>query len=142
MSSPSEDVVLFLPEPPGLNEMLAYAKRRRFVGKKAFPIVYDDKRRDYRMLCLAQVREDRISPPETPWARWKIVNATWRIAGKPRDLLELQAGLKWAIDFLVDWGYVAGDSPKELIEVPGCPPVSQLVDRKKRGVYLWIRRVL
>lgn len=137
---------LELPEPPSINQMLVLAgkrsRRTRNGGwtKKAVPmIVYDQHHEAYELQCLAAIREQGIRRPPEPWPRWRLASMHFRLHNE-RDWLELAAGAKWAVDFLVRQGFVAGDSPREM-ERPECWP-TQEVARKDRGLVLVIERAV
>lgn len=134
----ADRLVLELPEPPALNRMIDLAKQRtrrsRAGGwmKRSLPVVYDQAKERYELACLAAVRQAGVRPPTTPWRRWRLEQAAFRIH-TPRDPIELLAGLKWSIDWLVAAGYVANDSPREL---DALPVPTQTVARANRGVTL------
>ena len=75
-------------------------------------------------------------PPASPWKRWAITGAHFRLHN-PRDPLEIIAGLKWPIDLLVDEDFLVDDSQRELVEI--CYP-TQEVKRKGRGVTLTLEK--
>lgn len=130
MSAP---LVLDLPEPPSLNLMLDLAKERR----RGRPVVYAEAKNAYETQVIAAVRQAGHFPPRTPWARWRLERAAFRLQSL-RDPIELLAGLKWPIDALVAGGYLAGDSPRAL---RGIPDPEQVIDRARRGVTLTITPV-
>lgn len=141
MSDPSLlAIVLDLPEPPSLNRMIDMAKertRRSRTGgwmKRALPVVYDQQKEVYELACTAATRRAGIRPPSTPWPRWRLERAEFRLFNQ-RDPLELLAGLKWTVDWLVSAGFIANDSPREL---RGIPDPVQIVDRQHRGVTITI----
>lgn len=119
-------LALSFPEPPSLNVMLGYAKAW---GKGRKYYVEQQKWKDKARSLLPP------QPPATPWERWGIASAHFRL-WNPRDPLELIAGLKWAVDLLVDLDWVVDDSPNHLIYVPSTP--TQVVDRKNRGAEIEI----
>jgi hypothetical protein len=133
-------LTLVLPEPPSLNNMLDMAKKRTHVtpnggwSRRAIPVVYDSEKRAYETTCLAALRGSGISVPRTPWPRWSLIAAEFRLFHL-RDEIELLASLKWPVDALVNLGFVADDSPRELVSIPR--PV-QVVDQKNRRVTLTI----
>jgi hypothetical protein len=137
----SDSITLVLPEPPSLNEMIQLAKRRtrrsRTGGwmKRALPVVYDQRLEEYETRCSAAARSAGARPPASPWPRWRLVSMHFRLHNR-RDWLELAAGAKWCIDFLVREGYVAGDSPREM-ERPAAWPTQEIA-RKDRGVIITI----
>jgi hypothetical protein len=140
-SSPSVSaLVLHLPEPPALNRMIDLAKRRtrrsRTGGwmKRSLPVVYDQEKEVYEATCLAAVRAARIQLPTAPWPRWAIDAVHFKLHGL-RDPIELLAGLKWPVDFLVAQRIVDDDSPRELLHIP---TPSQEIARANRGVQLVI----
>lgn len=139
----SERITLELPEPPSFNQMIDLAKKRtrrsRTGGfmKRSLPIVYDQHLEAYEIRCTAAIREAKIRPPRDPWPRWRLVSMHFRI-WNARDWMELAAGAKWAIDFLVRQGFVADDSPREM-ERPDSWPTQEIA-RKDRGVVLVIER--
>jgi hypothetical protein len=129
-----------LPEPPSLNQMLDLAKQRtrrsRTGGwmKRSLPVVYDQHLETYELECRADLRIAGIRPPVTPWPRWRLEAAEFRLH-QLRDPIELLASLKWPVDVLVRLGFVADDSPRELVatSIP-----TQVIDRKDRRVTLTI----
>jgi hypothetical protein len=131
---------LVLPEPPSLNNMLDMAKKRTNRlpnggwSRRAIPVVYDAEKQAYETKCLAALRGAGISIPRTPWPRWSLIAAEFRLFHL-RDEIELLASLKWPVDALVNLGFVADDSPRELVSIPR--PV-QVVDQKNRRVTLTI----
>lgn len=133
-------LVLDLPEPPSLNVMIDLAKQRtrrsRTGGwmKRSLPVVYDQRKEEYELACMVATRTAGIFPPREPWSSWKIESVEFRLH-QLRDTLELIAGLKWAVDWLVHAGFVTNDSPREL---RGLPDPVQSVARKNRGVTLTI----
>lgn len=136
-------LVLVLPEPPSLNEMIDLAKQRtrrsRTGGwmRKTLPVVYDQRKEQYEMLCLAVSRQLGMKPPPTPWERWRLERAEFRVHLR-RDPLELIAGLKWTIDWLVREGFVVDDGPDHLLHIP---TPAQRIDRGDRGVTIVISEV-
>lgn len=136
-------LTLDLPEPPSLNEMLELAKKRtrrsRTGGfmKRSLPVVYDQALEAYELSCLAAIRTARIAPPTRPWRCWEITSAHFRLHNL-RDPVEMLAGLKWPVDFLVRQGFVQDDSPRELIRTPY---PSQEIARENRGLTIAIREV-
>lgn len=139
-------VTLYLPEPPTMNTMLDYAKRRTkrthaggWLKGRALPIVYDHKLKDYELLCEQVVRMARTPKPEVPWAKWRLLELHFRLHAA-RDWLELAAGAKWVVDYLVSAGFIAGDSPREM-ERPEAWP-TQEITRRNRGVTITIEEVL
>lgn len=133
-----------LPEPPSLNQMIALAKRRtkrsRTGGfmKRTLPVVYDQALEAYEVRCLAAMREAGVRPPREPWPRWRLVGMHFRLH-QLRDWLELAAGAKWTVDFLVRAGFVVDDSPREMERPESWP--TQEIARKNRGVEVVIERV-
>lgn len=133
-----------LPLPPSLNQMIDLAKKRtrrtRNGGfmKRALPVVYDQHLETYELLCTAAIREAGIRPPPQAWEQWKLVSIHFRVHNH-RDWLELAAGAKWPIDFLVRAGFVAGDSPREM-DRPDVWP-TQEISRKNPGVIIEIAEV-
>lgn len=129
-----------LPLPPSLNEMIALAKKRtrraRTGGwmRRSLPVVYDQHLEAYEIEALAALRQQGITPPATPWPRWRLVSAAFRVHNE-RDWTELLASLKWPVDVLVRLGFVLDDSPREM-EPPPTP--TQAIDRKRLGVTLTI----
>lgn len=95
--------------------------------KRSLPVVYDQALEVYEMECRQWLgRLSRIRPAD-PWLRWRLVEAAF-FTGMTRDWIELLAGLKWPVDFLVREGFVVDDSPRELEEPP--TNVTQQIDRK------------
>lgn len=133
-------VRLDLPEPPSLNGMIDLAKQRtrrsRTGGwmKRALPVVYDQQKEIYELECLAAIRLQGVRPPFDPWKVWQLRSAEFRLHSL-RDPIELLAGLKWPIDFLVAQRFADDDGPAQLIEIP---MPTQVVDRKARGITLVI----
>jgi hypothetical protein len=105
--------------------------------KRSLPVVYDQALEAYELACLADSRSQGIKPPKEPWKQWRVVSAHFRLHGL-RDLVELNAGLKWPVDFLVRKGFVQNDSPRELIQVAH---PTQEIARSNRGVTLVIERI-
>lgn len=138
------ELTLVLPEPPSLNEMLALAKKRtrrsRRGGwmKRSLPVVYDQELEAYGLRAEAAIREQGIRAPVEPWERWQLVSAHFRLHNA-RDWTELLASLKWPIDALVSLGFVADDSPREMLPPP---TPTQEIDRANRGVTLVIAPAL
>jgi hypothetical protein len=138
----SDTIILELPEPPSLNAMIDLAKQRtrrsRTGGwmKRALPVVYDQQLEAYELHCLAAIRAAHVAIPATPWCRWRLDGAEFRLHSL-RDPIELLASLKWPVDVLVRLRFVAGDSPRELIETA---KPSQCIDRRNRRVILTIAR--
>jgi hypothetical protein len=136
-------VTLHLPEPPSLNMMLDMAKERtrRTKGggwrKLALPTVYDQTKDRYQVECMLATRKVGVFPPRTPWSRWRLESAAFRLHNL-RDTIELLAGLKWPIDFLVSSGFVTNDSPREL---RGLPDPEQVISRQNRGISITIARL-
>lgn len=136
-----DEIRMELPEPPSFNAMIELAKKRtrrsRSGGwmKKALPVVYDQALEAYETRCRAAVRTAGIRPPSEAWPRWRLRSAHFRLH-QERDWLELAAGAKWAVDFLVREGFVANDSPREM-ERPETWP-TQEVARRNRGLTLVI----
>ena len=118
---------LILPEPPSLNSMLGYAGG----GWQ----VYKGKQQSYqkKMRLLLPAR-----PPDAPWERWAITSIHL-VLWNPRDPLEIEAGLKWAVDVLVEDGWVIDDAGAYLVDVA---KATQETSRKKgaRCVILDIER--
>jgi hypothetical protein len=137
-----QNLTLTLPEPPSLNKMLDLAKERtrrtRSGGwmKRAIPVVYDQTKDAYDLQCLAAIRGAGVRPPASPWPRWQLEAVEFRLH-RLRDPIELLAGLKWPIDFLVSARFVEDDSPRELIAVPY---PTQLIDQSNRRITLTISR--
>lgn len=137
------ELTLELPEPPSLNRMIDLAKQRtrrsRTGGwmKRALPVVYDQEKERYELECLAAIRTAKIPVPPTPWATWSLASAHFRLHSE-RDTIELLAGLKWPIDFLVAQRFVEDDSPRELLWTP--QPTQERA-RSRRGITLVIREV-
>jgi hypothetical protein len=133
-------LVLVLPEPPSLNAMLDLAKQRtrrsRTGGwmKRSLPVVYDQQLEAYELQCLAALRGAGIALPRDSWPRWRLTAAHFHLHSL-RDPIELLASLKWPVDVLVRLGFVAGDSPRELLDTP---KPTQVIDRQHRKVALTI----
>lgn len=98
-------MILYLPEPPSLNKMLDF----RGGGWQ----IYRGKQEAY------QKRVRLLLPPkpvDAPWRTWEITRihfSLWEL----RDPLELHAGAKWAVDVLVQDGWVVDDGAKYLLDV-------------------------
>lgn len=139
----AQSITLELPEPPSLNRMIDLAKertRRTSSGgwmKRSLPVVYDQAKERYELECLAAIRTARVQLPRAPWARWELVEVEFRLHNE-RDPLELLAGLKWTVDWLVSIGMLANDSTRELVSLP-IP--RQRVARSDRGITITIREV-
>lgn len=118
-------ITLHLPEPPSLNDMLGMAGG----GWQ----VYNGKRETYQRALRLLLPE---KPEDCPWLRWAITSMHFRL-WNPRDPLELEAGMKWAVDLLIEEGWVIDDAPKYLVHVA---EATQEVKRKLRGVDLTIER--
>lgn len=132
-----------LPLPPSLNEMLALAKQRtrrsRTGGwmRRSLPVVYDQHLEAYELEARASLRRQGIAIPASPWSRWALVSAEFRVHNL-RDWTELLASLKWPIDVLVRLRLVANDSPREMAP----PPIpTQGIVRRNLGVTLMIARL-
>jgi len=97
--------------------------------------VYYGKQRKSRRLI--ELLADVPPPPDIPWVEFEIVQAEYRLWNL-RDPLELYAGLKWVVDWLIDEGYILDDGPENLLHM--CTP-SQVIDRSRRGVTLTIRNL-
>jgi hypothetical protein len=136
----AKSLVLVLPEPPSFNAMLDIAKERTNRlpnggwSKKAIPVVYDAKLKEYELRCLAALRGAGISVPREPWAMWRLEAAHFQLFAL-RDPIELLASLKWPVDVLVRLGFVVNDSPRELLSTP---TPTQVIDRANRRVTLTI----
>lgn len=136
-------LTIVLPEPPSLNAMIDLAKQRtrrsRSGGwmRRSLPVVYDQEKEKYELTCLAVARGQKLAPPAEPWARWRIERAAFRLH-QLRDPLELLAGLKWTVDWLVSQGYVADDGPSYLLHTPY---PEQRIERADRGVTITIAHV-
>lgn len=140
-----ERLTLHLPEPPSINQMLVLAgkRSRRTRGggwtKKAVPmIVYDQHHEAYELRCEVAVREAGIQRPDLPWHLWRLVELHFRLH-TARDWLELAASAKWAVDYLVNAGFVLDDSPREMERPTSWP--TQEIARKDRGLRITIERV-
>lgn len=120
-------ILLALPEPPSINTMLGYAKAWR--GRK-----YKVKQNEYRAL-MTQLIEDVPRPP-SPWPRWELVRAHFRLWNM-RDPLDLLAGTKWPIDLLIDLGFIEDDADRNVVDF--CKPTAE-IDRGNRGLDLVLRR--
>jgi hypothetical protein len=97
-------ITLYLPEPPSLNRMLDY----RGGGWQ----VYHGKQQSYQKKCRLLLP---ARPPDAPWVRWAIREAHLRLWSL-RDPLELDAGIKWAVDVLTEEGWVLDDGPDFLVK--------------------------
>ena len=133
-------VKLTLPEPPTFNAMIEMAKQRtrkwqHTFLKRPLPVYYLEQQ-DYRARVMAALDAAGHRRPATPWARWAIVRADFRLFAL-RDEVELCSSLKWPVDALVTGGFVKNDSPVEL-QLLALP--TQTIHRAQRGVDLWIRR--
>lgn len=132
--SPNGIVVLELPLPPSLNEMLDLAKQR---SVRRIPVVYNKTLERYGTRCVVALANQGITAPATPWPRWRIVSAHFRLHNL-RDWVELMASLKWPVDVLVRLRFVEDDSPRELLPPP---TPHQTIDRRNQGVTLQIAEV-
>lgn len=101
---------------------------------RALPVVYDQRLEAYELEAVALLRQQGVAPPPTPWRRWRLVSAAFRVHNQ-RDWTELLASLKWPVDVLVRQRFVLDDSPREM-EPPPTP--TQVIDRKRLGVTLVI----
>lgn len=128
---PNGILVMELPLPPSLNEMLDLAKQR---SPKRIPVVYNKKLALYESRCVIAFANQRIEAPPDPWPRWKIVSAHFRLHNL-RDWVELMASLKWPVDVLVRLHFVEDDSPRELAPPP---TPTQEINRRNLGVTLTI----
>lgn len=129
----SGSVTLVLPEPPSLNDMIDLAKKRR----RGRPIVYSVSKAEYELRCTEAVRKCRNPPPREAWKRWRVDRIVFRVHNE-RDLIELTAGLKWPVDWLVNYGIVEDDSPRHL--VGPLPDPQQIIARSNRGVEISISK--
>jgi hypothetical protein len=138
-----ERLTLQLPLSPSLNEMLALAKKRtrrsRSGGwmQRTLPVVYDQHLEAYEDRAVIMLREQGVRVPPTPWHRWALTSAAFRVRNL-RDWTELLASLKWPVDVLVRRGFVLDDSPREMLPPP-CP--TQTIDRRRPGITLTIERL-
>lgn len=128
-------LILQLPEPPSINEMLDMAKERVRRGRKIVPRYWLEQQQ-YKQQAVTALLIARVPRPVEPWARWSIVEAHFALHAL-RDRVELFAGLKWPVDLLVSLGFVTQDSPRELLIT--CQP-TQVIARTARGVRLTIQR--
>lgn len=139
----ADRLVLVLPESPSFNAMLDLAKKRtrrsRTGGwmKRSLPVVYDQELEAYELRCLAALRGAGVTAPAVPWPRWRLDAAEFRLQ-RLRDPIELLASLKWPVDVLVRLGFVADDSPRELVATP---VPTQVIDQKNRRVTLTLSEV-
>lgn len=115
---------LVLPLPPSLNEMIDLAKMRDRRGK---PTVYSQEKRNYGFRCDVMTRLVKVFPPREPFTKWSIEEASFYLHGF-RDPVELLAGLKWPVDWLVNRGFVKNDDAKSLVATPY---PYQEIDRKR-----------
>lgn len=130
-------VTLRLPEPPSLNAMLDMAKKRVYVGRKLLPVVYSQNKSTYELLARAEMGRQGFHPPREPWSTWAVDSVLLR-RHNLLDPIEALSALKWPIDALVKFGYVAGDSLRSLVSIP-IP--EQVIARKDRGLTLVIRKI-
>lgn len=128
-----DSLTFYLPEPPSLNRMLQFAKKRAKRGRKWLPLYYL-KQQEYRDECAYAIRH--MKKPRRPWSKWAVTALHFRLHGK-RDPLDLMAGTKWPIDFLVDNDFLEDDSERHVVEF--CLP-TQEIDRKDRGMTITIER--
>jgi hypothetical protein len=129
----TDPVRFILAEPPALNAMLALAKKR--AGR--FSVVYAAKKDAYEQRAIVDMR-NQARRPRSPWRRWKLVRAHFRLWNH-RDPLELLAGLKWPVDALVAAGYVEDDSHHHLLHV--CTPTQEIA-RGDRGVEIEVAEAI
>ena len=104
--------------------------------KRSLPVVYDQRLEEYELSCQAALRGMGIVVPVTPWPCWRLESAEFRLH-RLRDPIELLASLKWPVDVLVRLGFVAGDSPRELVSTP---TPTQVIDQRNRRITLTIVR--
>jgi len=124
------------PEAVTYNAAISLAKKRDRRGR---PTIYDSEKKKYYEHCDTLVLAKQLpAAPSTPWPRWKLLTVQFRVFN-PHDPVELMAGLKWPIDWLVTRGYVADDSLREV--VPPLPWPDMVIDRGNRGVTVTIQRV-
>lgn len=125
---------LTLPLPPSLNEMLDLAKQR---NQKRKPVIYAGHKAAYEVHCDVWSREAGIFPPKVPLKAWKLRRAAFYVHNR-RDPIELMAGLKWPVDWLVKRGFVEDDSDRELRWIPY---PEQQIERKALRVELEIEGI-
>lgn len=128
------EMKLTLPLPPSLNEMLDKAKKRALVGNRLLPIIYNADKASYGIRCDVLTRDAGVFPPRSPLTEWRLKGAAFYVHGL-RDPIELLAGLKWPVDWLVKRGFVVDDSPQYLKSIPY---PEQHIDRKNQRVELEI----
>ena len=105
--------------------------------KRSLPVVYDQEKERYELACMQAVREKRQRVPRAGWKRWRIDRILFRLHNV-RDEIELQASLKWPVDWLVNYGIVEDDSPRHLVSIA---EPEQVIDRDQRCVELSISEV-
>jgi hypothetical protein len=138
--------VIVLPEPPTINVMLGWARKKTHRGptgnymRQAQSVYWVEQRKYYdavkRVMLDASVAA--FGARYLPLPRWRIVSAHFRLH-QLRDDVELMSGLKWPVDALKAHGIVEDDSPRHLMPFAECPPVvTQEVARADRGVTLTI----
>jgi len=122
-------LTLMLPEPPSMNAMLGYAKAWK--GRK-----YYVKQQEWRDEAEEHYLPEDLPMNGMPWERYALRGIHFKLWNR-RDPLELLAGLKWALDLLVDKGWLVDDTENNLLEIE---MPTQEIDRNNRGVTLTIER--
>lgn len=123
-----EGIRFYFPEPPSHNRQLDLAgmvkRKRAYHGAKA------KWSRVARFLLP-------VVPDDAPWEQWRIHSIHYRL-WQLRDPLELLSGAKWAVDLMVEEGYVLDDGPSSLLDI-AYP--TQVIDRGRRGLEVVIVKV-
>lgn len=132
----TDSLTLRLPEPPTMNVMIGHAKKRDRRGR---PTIYSKEQHKYRLLCSNAALSQGFGKPREPWKKWRLVSAHFDVFNM-WDWNELPAGLKWVLDWLIEYGVISDDSPREM-EKPTTWP-TQTINRKDRGVTITLERII
>ncbi len=139
LNSPITRLEFEFPETPTINKMLELAGKVVYRKGKKRHTAYSGGKKKYGEQCdILQMAGELPKPPKKPWSRWRIASISFRTYN-PHDYIELMAGLKWPVDWLVTAGYVKDDSPRELL--PPLPWPDIVIDRKNPGSTIVIERV-
>lgn len=98
--SPMIQRVYVLGSLPGLNDIIAAAKR----GRKGYQ-PYATMKQECEMVIRAAIRKAKLTPVQGP----VMLRFCWHEANKKRDLDNVAAGKKFINDALVHAGILAGD---------------------------------
>ena len=124
----------FVPGPlPGLNEMLAWAKRQgHSVGRKGKRWgLYAQEKKSWEDLIIVAIRQARLRPILAP----VVIQYEWVEANRRRDKSNIAAGKKLIEDTLVRAGVLMGDGWRDVVGFAD----SFAVDKKRPGVRVSIR---